>query len=59
MNAGLARANAKGTKLRRPVGAKVETRIRSLMAQGMGNLKIGKTLGVGTSVVERVTAGMA
>lgn len=59
VNAGLARARAKGTRLgRRPVEAKVEARIRALKAEGMGILKIGKTLGVGTSVVQRVTAGM-
>lgn len=59
VNAGLARARAKGTRLgRRPVEAKVEARIRALKAQGMGILKIGKTLGVGTSVVQRVTAEM-
>lgn len=58
VNAGLARARAKGTKLgRRPVEANVEARIRALRAEGMGILRIGKTLGVGTSVVQRVTAG--
>lgn len=57
VNAGLARARAKGTRLgRRPVEAKIEARIRTLKAEGMGILKIGKTLGVGTSVVQRVTA---
>ncbi len=57
VNAGLARARAGGTKLgRRPVKAKVEERIRELRADGMGKLKIGRTLGVGTSVVQRVLA---
>jgi len=32
----------------------VEARIRDLRAQGMGFLKIGRTVGVGTSVVQRV-----
>jgi hypothetical protein len=32
----------------------VEARIRELKAAGMGILKIGRTLGVGTSVVRRV-----
>jgi DNA invertase Pin-like site-specific DNA recombinase len=55
VNAGLARARAKGTKLgRRPVKPAVEARIRELKAEGMGILKIGRTLGVGTSVVQRV-----
>jgi DNA invertase Pin-like site-specific DNA recombinase len=55
VNAGLARAKAKGTKLgRRPVKASIEARIRELKAEGMGILKIGRTLRVGTSVVQRV-----
>lgn len=55
VNAGLARARANGTKLgRRPVNPAVEARIRALKADGMGILKIGRTLGVGTSVVQRV-----
>jgi DNA invertase Pin-like site-specific DNA recombinase len=55
VNAGLARARAKGTKLgRRPVKPAIEARIRELKAEGMGILKIGPTLGVGTSVVRRV-----
>ena len=59
VNAGLARAKAKGTRLgRRPVKASVEARIRELKAGGMGILKIGRTVGVGTSVVQRVVAQM-
>jgi DNA invertase Pin-like site-specific DNA recombinase len=55
INAGLARAKAKGKKLgRRPVKASIEARIRELKAEGMGILKIGRTIGVGTSVVQRV-----
>jgi DNA invertase Pin-like site-specific DNA recombinase len=55
VNAGLARAKAKGTKLgRRPVKPAIEARIRELKAEGMGILKIGRTVGVGTSVVQRV-----
>ena len=57
VNAGLARARAKGTKLgRRPVKPAVEARIRELRAVGMGILKIGRTVGVGTSVVQRVVS---
>jgi DNA invertase Pin-like site-specific DNA recombinase len=59
VNAGLARARANGTKLgRRPVKAAVEARIRQLRAKGDGILKIGKKLGIGTSVVQRVVGAM-
>jgi len=58
VNAGLARAKAKGVTLgRRKVKASVESRIRELRAEGMGILKIGRTLRVGTSVVQRVISG--
>jgi DNA invertase Pin-like site-specific DNA recombinase len=60
VNAGLARARAKGTKLgRRSVKPSVEARIRELRTEGMGILKIGKTLRVGTSVVQRVISTAA
>ncbi|OSI69924.1 recombinase family protein [Bradyrhizobium canariense] len=59
VNAGLARAREKGTRLGRPrTTVAVEKRIRSLRAKGMGVLKIGRTLGVGTSVVQRVVDAM-
>lgn len=55
INAGLARAKERGVKLgRHPVTAAVEQRIRELRAEGMGILKIGRTLRVGTSVVQRI-----
>jgi DNA invertase Pin-like site-specific DNA recombinase len=55
VNAGLARARSKGVTLgRRPVKPAIEARIRALRAEGMGILKIGRTVGVGTSVVQRV-----
>src|ERR1700676_762638 len=55
VNAGLARARAKGTKLgRRRVEPAVEARILELKAAGDGMLKIGRKLGIGTSVVQRV-----
>jgi DNA invertase Pin-like site-specific DNA recombinase len=55
VNAGLARARANGTRLgRRPVKPAVEVRIRQLRAKGHGILKIGRELGIGTSVVQRV-----
>src|SRR3984957_7549612 len=57
VNAGLARARASGIKLgRRPVKPAVEARIRQLRDDGMGMLKIGKKLGIGTSVVQRVVS---
>ena len=60
VNAGLARARANGIKLgRRPVKPAVEARIRQLRAKGDGILKIGKKLGIGTSVVQRVVGAMA
>jgi DNA invertase Pin-like site-specific DNA recombinase len=55
VNAGLARARAKGTKLgRRRVEPAVEARILELKAGGDGMLKIARKLGIGTSVVQRV-----
>jgi DNA invertase Pin-like site-specific DNA recombinase len=55
VNAGLARARANGTKLgRRRVEPAVEAQILKLKAGGDGILKIGRKLGVGTSVVQRV-----
>jgi DNA invertase Pin-like site-specific DNA recombinase len=55
VNAGLARARANGTKLgRRRVGQAVEAQILELKAKGEGILKIGRKLGIGTSVVQRV-----
>lgn len=58
VKAGLARAKADGAKLGRPtVGSDVEARIRALRAEGMGIVKVAKTLGVGVSAVQRVAAG--
>jgi DNA invertase Pin-like site-specific DNA recombinase len=55
VNAGLARARANGTKLgRRRVGQAVEAQILELKAKGDGILKIGRKLGIGTSVVQRL-----
>ena len=55
VNAGLARAKANGTKLgRRRTKPSVEARIFELRKKGDGILKIGRTLGIGTSVVQRV-----
>lgn len=55
VNAGLARAKARGVRLgRRPTSKKVEERIRALRADGFGILKIARQLNIGTSVVQRV-----
>jgi DNA invertase Pin-like site-specific DNA recombinase len=55
VNAGLARARQNGKKLgRRRVKPSVEATIRAQRAKGDGILKIARTLGVGTSVVQRV-----
>ena len=57
VKAGLARTKGKGTKLGRPMTSpKTEKQIRKLHSKGMGMLRIGKELGVGTSVVQRVVA---
>jgi DNA invertase Pin-like site-specific DNA recombinase len=58
VNAGLARAREKGTALGRRTAPAVEKRIRGLRAKGMGVVKIGRTPGVGTSVVQRVVSEM-
>ena len=59
VNAGLARARARGVKLGRPtVSAKVEDAIKKRLTAGDGILKTAKALGVGSSVVQRVKAEM-
>lgn len=53
--AGLERAKEKGVQLGRPrLRVEVEEQILQLRSQGMGMLKIGRKLGVGTSQVQRV-----
>ena len=37
-----------------PHGEEIEAEIKKLRAGGMGKVKIGKTLGIGTSAVQRV-----
>lgn len=59
VNAGLARAKAKGTRLGRPpVAAEVEEHIRELRGSGRGILAIARELGIGTSTVQRVVGAM-
>ena len=55
VNAGPCAARTKGKRMdRRPIKPSVEERIRELRAEGVGILKIGRTVGVGTSVVQWV-----
>jgi DNA invertase Pin-like site-specific DNA recombinase len=55
VNAGLARAKAKGVTLGRPkVDAAVEERIRQMATKGIGKLKTARGLGIGVSAVQRV-----
>ena len=62
---GLARAKARGVNHRGkplrlggpPIRSATERDIRKPRAKGMGILKIAKTLGIGTSVVQRVVGG--
>ncbi len=55
VKSGLARTKAKGTKLGRPMTSpKTEAQILKLRSKGKGMLAIGKQLGIGTSVVQRV-----
>jgi len=57
VKAGLQRAKAQGKRLGRPTMAPdIEGHILALREQGMGKVKIAKTLGVGVSVVQRLTA---
>ena len=61
VTAGMARAKAKGTKSGNPigrpmVGEDVEASIRALRRDGIGMLKIARTVGCGVSVVQRVSA---
>ena len=55
VKSGLARAKSNGKKLGRPMtSADTEAQILKLRSKGMGMLRIGQELGVGTSVVQRV-----
>jgi DNA invertase Pin-like site-specific DNA recombinase len=60
VKAGLARARAKGRIGGRPqVSDTIEAKILELRATGMGLQKIGRTLGIGTSPVQRVVREQA
>lgn len=56
VKAGIARAKAKGVKLgrKRIDDAKVTAQVKRLRAGGMGMVRIGKTVGIGTSTVQRL-----
>lgn len=58
VNAGLARAVAQGKTLGRPRldDPKLLAKIRKLRKQNVGILKIGRQLGIGTSVVQRIVS---
>jgi len=52
---GLENAKARGVRLGRPpLSTEVEEQVLSLRAGGMGLVKIGRTLGIGTSQVQRI-----
>lgn len=59
VKAGIARARAKGVKLgrKRIDDAKVTAKVRKLRADGMGIVRIGKAVGIGTSTVQRLLSG--
>lgn len=59
VNAGIARAKAKGVKLgrKRIDDPKLAAKVRKLHADGYGMIRIGKAVGVGTGTVQRILAG--
>lgn len=64
VNAGLARAKESGTKSGNPIGrpktdASKEKRIRKLLGQGIGKVKIAGMVGVGTGTVQRIARELA
>jgi DNA invertase Pin-like site-specific DNA recombinase len=60
VNAGLARARARGKRPGRPkVALAVERRVRDSLSKGAGILKTARTLGLGTRTVQRIKDEMA
>ncbi len=58
VKSGLERAKAQGKRLGRPRhDDKVEAKVRELRGQGMGVIKVAKTLGIGVSAVQRIDKG--
>ena len=59
VKSGLARARAQGKKLGRPtIAADAERQVRKHLQAGMGVLKTARTVGVGTSAVQRIRASL-
>jgi len=59
VKAGLARARAQGKRLGRPMlPAPTQQRVRERLMQGMGILRVARTVGVGVSAVQRIKASM-
>jgi DNA invertase Pin-like site-specific DNA recombinase len=57
VHAGLSRAKAQGKKLGRPtLSSDMEDKVRALRAEGMGVIKVAKSLGIGVSAVQRIDA---
>lgn len=61
INAGMARAKARGTKSGKPIGRQrtgdeVESAILTALGTGQGKRSIARTMGIGVSVVQRVAA---
>jgi DNA invertase Pin-like site-specific DNA recombinase len=55
VKSGLSRARANGKQLgRKPHGEEIESETKKLRLAAWGKVKIGKTLGIGTSAVQRV-----
>jgi hypothetical protein len=48
-----------GSVGRPTIGGELEAKVRELRASGMGILKVAKTLGIGVSAVQRITAPLA
>jgi len=55
IKAGLKRAVAQGVKLGRPkINSATERKVRQQLANGVGILKVAKSLGIGTGTVQRI-----
>lgn len=60
VRAGLRRAVAQGKRLGRPkLDGATERKAQKLLGEGKGILKVARTLGIGTSTVQRIKAGLA
>jgi putative DNA-invertase from lambdoid prophage Rac len=60
VNAGLARAKAQGKALGRPSGMTLgkTSEARTMLLQGVGVLKVAKTLGLGTGTIQKTKGEM-